>query len=186
VFKEEVALQDKKLDRANEELQAVSKSLQSFKDLTTLQEKKLETYQSEAESQRVLIVKLEEGNNPLSCYFVLTRCAELRKANDKAMRQLPVLTQSISPPKPIAQSDSPLSVGGRKFFTPPLPQPMTSSPAQRPVRPALVYANDDDQQPRLEDEKERPEIEVTNNQIKNYDDIPVSVNILWRSKSYVY
>lgn len=61
MLKEEVILHDKKISKANEELQTVSKSLQSYKDLSALQEKKLETLQSELESHKTLIVRLEEG-----------------------------------------------------------------------------------------------------------------------------
>ncbi len=63
MLKEEVILHDKKICKANEELQTVSKSLQSYKDLSALQEKKLETLQSELESHKTLIVRLEEGTS---------------------------------------------------------------------------------------------------------------------------
>ena len=71
MLKEEVILQDKKLDKANEELQSVSKSLQSYKDLSAMQEKKVETLQSEIESHKTLIMKLEEGTSRIWCHALL-------------------------------------------------------------------------------------------------------------------
>lgn len=81
--------------------------------------------------------------------------SELLKADKRAVRQQTVAPPAPdSPPKPLAtKSDSPISVGGRKFFTPPLPRPMASSPIQRPARPALVYAEEEEV---LDAENERP------------------------------
>jgi hypothetical protein len=83
---------------------------------------------------------------------------ELLKVDKRAVRQQQVVVApvSIPPPKPVAtKTNSPVSIGSRKFFTPPLPRPITSSPIQRPVRPALVYADEEDA---ADVEDERPHV----------------------------
>lgn len=63
MLKEEVVLQDKKSDKLTEELQTALKSLQSYKELSAMQDKKVETLQAEIESHKTLILKLEEGTS---------------------------------------------------------------------------------------------------------------------------